>query len=123
AGITFIFVTHDQEEALTMSDRIAVMQGGKILQIGAPIDIYERPQHRFVADFIGDSNFLTGPVASDGRDGLRVRLDGAGSVPCPAAIMPGNEITLAIRPERALIVPTDSTDRHLAAEIAQVVYL
>ena len=57
-GITFIFVTHDQEEALTMSDRIAVMNKGQILQIGSPHDIYDRPAQRFVADFIGETNFL-----------------------------------------------------------------
>jgi spermidine/putrescine transport system ATP-binding protein len=61
-GITFVYVTHDQEEALTMSDRIAVMNKGKVLQIGNPIEIYERPNCRFVADFIGDSNFLNGKV-------------------------------------------------------------
>ena len=59
-GITFIFVTHDQEEALTMSDRIAVMSKGKILQIGTPRDIYDAPAERFVADFIGETNFLRG---------------------------------------------------------------
>src|SRR6185312_1569299 len=59
-GITFIFVTHDQEEALTMSDRIAVMSAGKILQVGAPRDIYDRPAERFVADFIGETNFIKG---------------------------------------------------------------
>ena len=62
-GITFIFVTHDQEEALTMSDRIAVMSKGKILQIGSPRDIYDRPSERFVANFIGETNFLEGEVA------------------------------------------------------------
>jgi spermidine/putrescine transport system ATP-binding protein len=56
-GITFIFVTHDQEEALTMSDRLAVMDKGRILQVGTPRDIYERPAKRFVADFIGETNF------------------------------------------------------------------
>ncbi len=61
-GITFIFVTHDQEEALTMSDRIAVMSHGKVLQIGTPTEIYERPTGRFVADFIGETNFLEGKV-------------------------------------------------------------
>ena len=67
-GITFIFVTHDQEEALTMSDRIAVMSAGKILQVGRPREIYDRPAERFVADFIGETNFL------EGRDGrLRQR--------------------------------------------------
>ncbi|MCJ7723796.1 MAG: ABC transporter ATP-binding protein, partial [Anaerolineales bacterium] len=61
-GITFIYVTHDQEEALTMSDRIAVMSQGKTLQIGTPVEIYERPNCRFVADFIGETNFLKGTV-------------------------------------------------------------
>ncbi|MFN8568064.1 MAG: spermidine/putrescine ABC transporter ATP-binding protein [Kouleothrix sp.] len=63
-GITFIFVTHDQEEALTMSDRIAVMSAGKVLQFGTPTEIYERPNCRFVADFIGESNFVRGRVAA-----------------------------------------------------------
>jgi len=61
-GITFIYVTHDQEEALTMSDRIAVMSRGKVQQIGTPVEIYERPKNRFVADFIGESNFLDGKL-------------------------------------------------------------
>src|SRR5260370_9347420 len=66
-GITFIFVTHDQHEALTMSDRIAVMNGGKILQIGTPEEIYERPSARFVADFIGETNLLEATRIGDPR--------------------------------------------------------
>ena len=66
-GITFIFVTHDQEEALTMSDRIAVMSAGKILQVGTPRDIYDQPAERFVADFIGETNFLAGRGRRHGR--------------------------------------------------------
>ena len=73
-GITFVFVTHDQEEALTMSDRIAVMKSGKILQIGTPRDIYDRPTHRFVADFIGDINILEGTVDHTDGDLATVRL-------------------------------------------------
>jgi spermidine/putrescine transport system ATP-binding protein len=61
-GITFVYVTHDQQEALTMSDRIAVMSKGKVMQMGAPVEVYERPNSRFVADFIGESNFLNGSV-------------------------------------------------------------
>src|SRR5690606_37877625 len=73
-GITFVYVTHDQEEALTMADRIAVMSEGQVLQTGAPDDIYERPTSRFVADFIGETNFLEGElVSSDGGIGS-VRL-------------------------------------------------
>lgn len=60
--ITFVYVTHDQEEALTMSDRIAVMHQGQVLQVGTPIEIYEYPTSRFVADFIGETNFLTGRI-------------------------------------------------------------
>ena len=69
-GITFVFVTHDQEEALTMSDRIAVMSKGKIQQLGAPLDIYERPVNRFVADFIGDTNFVEAQVARERARGI-----------------------------------------------------
>jgi spermidine/putrescine transport system ATP-binding protein len=65
-GITFIFVTHDQEEALTMSDRIGVMSAGKIQQVGAPREIYTQPVNRFVASFIGESNFLPGHVVPGG---------------------------------------------------------
>jgi spermidine/putrescine transport system ATP-binding protein len=76
-GITFVFVTHDQEEALTMSDRIAVMSAGKLQQVGSPEDIYDRPANRFVADFIGETSFLQGRVA----DGL---LHLAMLAACPA---------------------------------------
>ena len=73
-GITFVFVTHDQEEALTMSDRIAVMSQGKVRQIGGPRDIYDHPAERFVADFIGEANMLPGElIRSEGATG-RVRL-------------------------------------------------
>lgn len=95
AGITFLFVTHDQEEALTLSDRVAVMQAGKILQMGPPREIYERPTHRFVADFIGDINLLEGEALPGGG----VRL-GAGAVVPLTCATPG-KVTIAIRPERA----------------------
>ena len=75
-GITFVFVTHDQEEALTMSDRIAVMSKGKIQQLGAPLDIYERPVNRFVADFIGDTNFVEAQVAKGEGDLVHCRVEG-----------------------------------------------
>ena len=83
-GITFIYVTHDQEEALTMSDRIAVMSQGKVLQVGNSSDIYEEPNCRFVADFIGETNFISGTVHLDQRtawpkfeaDGLHMLADG-----------------------------------------------
>ena len=82
-GITFIFVTHDQEEALTMSDRIAVMSAGRILQVGTPRDIYDRPADRFVADFIGETNFLEGRIAgiANGIAAVTLRLRRDASAP------------------------------------------
>ena len=93
-GITFIFVTHDQEEALTMSDRIGVMSAGKIQQIGAPRDIYTQPVNRFVASFIGESNFLPGQVVPGG-----VRLDCGAVVEAETGGRTG-AVTLAVRPEQ-----------------------
>ncbi|MCB0185745.1 MAG: ABC transporter ATP-binding protein, partial [Caldilineaceae bacterium] len=105
-GITFIFVTHDQEEALTMSDRIAVMNDGVVLQVGKPYDIYEDPTTRFVADFIGETNFLNGTlVAGDGQR-FTVHLDnGAESVVnCDVVhAQPGARVTIAIRPEKIFL--------------------
>ena len=97
AGITFIFVTHDQEEALTLSDRVAVMQAGRILQLGSPRDIYERPSHRFVADFIGDINLLDGHAQPGGT----IRLACGAVLGAPDPLASGSAVTVAIRPERA----------------------
>jgi spermidine/putrescine transport system ATP-binding protein len=101
-GITFIFVTHDQEEALTMSDRIAVMSQGRIQQLGSPSDIYERPVNRFVADFIGDTNFITATAAgsTDGYVVCRV-ADGIELLAAPVnGVAAGATVTLAVRPEK-----------------------
>ncbi len=101
-GITFVFVTHDQEEALTMSDRIAVMSKGKIQQLGSPIEIYEQPVNRFVADFIGDTNFVEASV--DGNAGEFVHCRAVGGLDFlanpTANAAPGAKVTLAIRPEK-----------------------
>lgn len=101
-GATFVYVTHDQEEALTMSDRIAVMNEGVILQLGTPEEIYERPYSRFVADFIGQSNFLEVDVI--GHQGLLVDVDlpGSGRLKAqrPDGLAPAGRTTLAIRPEK-----------------------
>jgi spermidine/putrescine transport system ATP-binding protein len=101
-GITFIYVTHDQEEALTMSDRIAVMSRGRVVQVGSPQEIYERPDNRFVADFIGETNFLDGTLRAIGPDRAIVELDGGRTVAAMPAIgttAPGEQVTVAIRPE------------------------
>ena len=110
-GITFIFVTHDQEEALTMSDRVAVMNEGQILQIGAPHEIYNRPNNRFVADFIGDTNFISADVIDRQTNEVRVRLPGGGEMPIPTPhdLPAGNAVTLAIRPEQARIATADDS--------------
>jgi spermidine/putrescine transport system ATP-binding protein len=83
-GITFIFVTHDQEEALTMSDRIAVMSAGQLQQLGDPRDIYERPRNRFVADFIGDTNLLSVTIEAREADKLICRFGDSHRVTCDA---------------------------------------
>jgi iron(III) transport system ATP-binding protein len=94
-GVTTIMVTHDQEEALTMADRIVVMNRGAIEQVGSPLDIYREPASPFVADFIGVMNFVTATVV---RDDL-VRLGGIELVCDADGFAPGTEVTLAIRPE------------------------
>ena len=102
-GITFIYVTHDQEEALTMSNRIAVMNKGKALQIGAPVEIYERPNCRFVADFIGESNFLSGRVKEVEQEFVRVELSELGMDLLGLKmgdLNPGQIVAVSIRPEK-----------------------
>jgi spermidine/putrescine transport system ATP-binding protein len=105
-GITFIFVTHDQEEALTMSDRIAVMRHGRILQIGTPRDIYDRPSERFVANFIGDTNLLSGRVVRSTARHAQVRLAAGPEVAAavPDGFLADGTVTVAIRPEHGRIV-------------------
>jgi spermidine/putrescine transport system ATP-binding protein len=101
-GITFVYVTHDQGEALTMSDRIAVMQAGVIEQLGSPREIYERPATRFVAGFIGTSNLISG--RADRVDGNRALIsygdEGRVIVPMPRAVAPGDAIEVSVRPEK-----------------------
>jgi spermidine/putrescine transport system ATP-binding protein len=99
-GITFVYVTHDQEEALTMSDRIGVMDGGKLLQVGTPEDIYEHPRTRMVADFIGETNFL--PIEVTGGD--RARLEDGDEVLVKTDLGAGTKSTLTVRPEKMVVV-------------------
>jgi len=102
-GITFVFVTHDQEEALTMSDRIAVMSTGTVRQVGSPWEIYDRPAERFVADFIGETNFLEADVVSVADSKARVRLSSGAEISAtfPAALTPAGKVTIVVRPEHA----------------------
>jgi spermidine/putrescine transport system ATP-binding protein len=100
-GITFLYVTHDQEEALSMSDRIAVMNAGRVEQCGIPEDVYEHPTGEFVAGFIGISNLITGVVDPTGQvlvaDRLRI------PAPVPDGVEPGDTVNLSVRPEKIAI--------------------
>jgi iron(III) transport system ATP-binding protein len=119
-GVTTIMVTHDQEEALTMADRIVVMNHGVIEQVGTPFEIYAEPRTAFVADFIGTMNFLPGRlVAAD-----RVRV-GRLELRCPApALTPESAVTVAIRPEDIVVQDAESgAENALAAEIAGIEFL
>ena len=106
-GITFVFVTHDQDEALAMSDRIAVLSEGRIQQIGTPDELYSRPCNRFVADFIGDTNFLDAEVVRADARGAAVRLRGADEVLTAIATAPPKEgsAMLSVRPENVIVLP------------------
>jgi spermidine/putrescine transport system ATP-binding protein len=125
-GITFVYVTHDQEEALTMSDRIAVMSLGRVLQVGTPTAIYERPNCRFVADFIGDSNFLEGVVEDQKGDLVTVLVGEKLSVIAQAeeALDVGDMVTVAVRPEKIRLLPSPARGEHnsFPCRVEQVVY-
>ncbi len=122
-GITFVYVTHDQEEALTMSDRIGVMNEGELLQVGPPEEIYEHPTSRFVAEFIGETNFVPATVAD--RDAVTL-ADGT-RVPVPVDLPAGTELTVTIRPEKVVLFPPDNAPGppavSLAGTITRRVYL
>lgn len=121
-GITFVFVTHDQEEALTMSDRIAVMSAGHILQIGSPRDIYDRPASRFVAGFIGESNFLKAKIIESGPP-ARVALAGGCEelIEMTDSSNPGSEVMLAVRPENVQVSSLERASA-LSGTISNLIY-
>ena len=122
-GITFIYVTHDQDEALTMSDRIAVMNEGLVAQLGTPEDLYDRPANHFVASFIGECNFLSGTV--QGFDGGQALLAVAGNVlraNPPATLPAGAAVTLTVRPERIRFASDGALENHLTATVTSAVF-
>ncbi|MEM6284167.1 MAG: ABC transporter ATP-binding protein [Chloroflexota bacterium] len=128
-GITFVFVTHDQEEALTMADRIAVLSDGKVLQVGTPSDIYENPVNRFVADFIGETNFLDGTLVEKTHESVeeftvndevitgtlsRVKLRDGTVVEASLnddTLAVDSPVAIALRPERIDVLPESGTVR------------
>jgi spermidine/putrescine ABC transporter ATP-binding subunit len=118
-GTTFVFVTHDQEEAMSMADRIAVMDEGRIEQVGTPEEIYRRPASRFVADFIGESNFLR---VRRGSDGVVLAMDGS-RVPCPAGANGWREATLMIRPEAVRVMDGNGRREGLTGRVVRSAFL
>ena len=114
-GITFIYVTHDQEEALTMSDRIAVMSQGKVLQMGSPIEIYERPNCKFVADFIGTTNFMEGTLKSLEKDEATVfvpALNAEVKGVAMGSLTVGESVAISIRPEKIRLAETTNLQQN-----------
>ncbi|MEI4488668.1 ABC transporter ATP-binding protein [Frigidibacter sp. MR17.14] len=121
--VTTIYVTHDQAEALAVSDRIAVMSMGRMRQLGSPRDIYERPADSFVADFIGSSNFLPGRMIENGTDHATVELiDGTRLQTAPGRAATDGTLTVAVRPERIEVVTAEGPNT-LAVDVQQKVYL
>ena len=114
-GITFIYVTHDQDEALSMSDRLAVMRSGRVEQIGTPAALYEQPETEFVARFMGAGNILTGPVRTADATGGTTCLAGASVAIAAEGLAIGQDVTVVIRPERLTVTAANSEDRGSAA--------
>jgi spermidine/putrescine transport system ATP-binding protein len=122
-GITFVFVTHDQEEALDMSDRICVLGDGEIQQLGTPADIYEEPSNRFVADFIGETNFLDATVVSVEGEQATVTIPLGVTLSAPQKqVAPGGSAVMSIRPEK-ISLPSQAGQIAVAGTIVGANYL
>lgn len=131
-GVTFIVVTHDQEEAMTLSTRIAVMDAGKFMQIGEPAEIYENPATRFIANFIGSANLLPVSVVDRQQDNLvlqhqdsTTRFAATSSTASDQTLSVGDNITLALRPEKLLIdkTPISHCDNTMTGVVKEIAYL
>jgi putrescine transport system ATP-binding protein len=126
-GLTFVIVTHDREEAMTLASRMAVMNRGRIVQVATPVELYEHPRSRFVADFIGDVNLIEGRLAADGAGNVIIET-AVGRLKAAAAggARAGDTVWLAVRPERVQLsaqLPVDGTVNRLQAELVEVAYL
>ena len=122
-GITTIFVTHDQEEALSISDRIVVMYGGKAEQVGTPFEIYNRPATKFVANFVGTLNVLEGTVTDAGAGSVRVNSQNLSLKGKLNGSRNGDQLSLALRPEAIALGPKAGHDANLQGQIAEVHFL
>lgn len=132
-GITFILVTHDQEEALSMSDRVCIMREGEIVQVGSPMDLYDRPRNRYVADFVGKSNFFEGSIERSNGQVIDIKLDcgimvGLNADPSATEHKPGDRICLSVRPEQMSLtreedqLPTDGAIK-IKAQVMNRIFL
>ncbi|MCO4318010.1 ABC transporter ATP-binding protein [Phyllobacterium sp. 21LDTY02-6] len=123
-GLTIVFVTHDQSEALTMSDRIAIFNRGKIEQIGGPAEIYDHPNTRFVAEFIGETNLVNGPIRKSDGGTARVELAGGQEIMVESSqdYAPDERVCLSIRPERIKLRPAAGPANTLRATVSDIVY-
>ena len=122
-GVTVVYVTHDQGEALTMSNRIAVFNDGKVQQLSSPDQLYEKPVNSFVAEFIGENNTFPGEVTEISKDKCKVRVKDGDILAYPISVKSkGEKTTVSIRPERALINPKDKMDNNHKGKIEEVIY-
>ena len=124
-GVTVVYVTHDQTEALTMSDRVAVFEDGRIQQLSPPDELYESPQNSFVAQFIGENNKLSGKVSAINGKVCEVLLDDGTSVKSEAVNVTaiGDRTTISLRPERVEVEPEVAMDNTLSGKISEILYL
>jgi spermidine/putrescine transport system ATP-binding protein len=123
-GSTFIFVTHDQGEAITMSDRIAVMSQGRVIQVGTPAEVYESPTHRFVAEFMGHANLIAGTIAAtDGRFGALDAAPGRLEGRIVGNLSVGTPGLLAVRYEKVDVAPAGSAAQGLRARVSEIRYM
>jgi putrescine transport system ATP-binding protein len=127
-GLTFVIVTHDQEEAMTVADRIGVMDGGRLVQVDTPPEIYEQPNSRWVADFIGDVNLIEGRVVEVGAGGTTIASAAVGTLRVAGAPVtkPGNTIWVALRPEKVRVAheaPATANENCVPGQVWDIGYL
>ena len=123
-GVTVVYVTHDQSEALTMSNRIAVFNDGKVQQLSSPDKLYEEPVNSFVAEFIGENNTFSGEVTDISKDKCKIKLDSGNEILAnPIRVKSkGDKSIVSLRPERAIIDPEDKMDNKFKGKIEEVIY-
>ena len=123
-GVTVVYVTHDQSEALTMSNRIAVFNDGKVQQLSSPDKLYEEPVNSFVAEFIGENNTFQGEVEDISNDRCKIKLDSGGEILAnPIRVKSkGEKSIVSLRPERAIIDPEEKMDNKFNGKIEEVIY-